>query len=511
MAIESYWIRSTESTQYPTLSGDLEIDVAVVGGGIAGIATAWELARAGRSVAVVEADRLVAGITGHTTAKLTAQHNLIYAKLRDSFGPEAARLYASSQQDALAHVAAVIDELGINCDLERRAAYTYVEESAPPSQVDQLRAEAEAAADAGLPAEFVRRTGLPFAVGGAVRVADQAQFHPRKYLLALAADLTRRAGKIYERTRVVKLDVGSPCRLSTEHGGTITAGQVVIATNFPIFNRASLLARLVLRRELVLAAPIDAAADPDGMYITTADNTRSVRTAPFRGGRRLLIVTGETFRPGTAGVTDRFERLAGWTRQRFDVTEFAYRWAAQDVSTPDHVPFVGQFPEGKNTVYVATGFGGWGMTNAIMASRLLTALMHEGHAPAWARLYDPHRLHPLLEVPAIARAQAAVARHFIGDRLKPSGVDRVAHLAPGSGAVLHVEGERCAVYRDVDGTLNAVSANCTHMGCVVGFNDAETSWDCPCHGSRFRVDGSILNGPATKPLPRRDIHPKRDR
>jgi glycine/D-amino acid oxidase-like deaminating enzyme/nitrite reductase/ring-hydroxylating ferredoxin subunit len=498
---ESYWMDSTEPTAYPPLRGDIEVDVAVIGGGIAGLCTAWELARAGRRVAVCEADRIVAGTTGYTTAKLTAQHGLVYDRLRSSLGADTASWYARSQLNAIERVAAVVAELGIDCDLERLPAFTYV---TAVEQVEQVRAEVDAAAAAGLPASLVTDTGLPFEVAAAIRVEDQAQFHPRRYLLALAEDLIRHSGQIFERTRVTGLHQGEPCRLTTESGATVTAQDVVVATHYPIFDRAGLFTRLVPRRELVVAAPIAAADDPKGMYLTTEDDTRSVRTAPYRDGQRLLIVTGEHFKPGADGVEDRWQRLAAWTREHFKVDALAYHWAAQDNVTADHVPYVGPLHHGAKHVYVAAGFNAWGMTSGVMAGQLLAALI-DGAEPPWADVYDPRRIHLKAEAGAFLKANLAVAGHFLGDRLRSSHLDSPDELAAGSGAVMRVNGERCAVYRDTAGGLHAVAATCTHLGCTVAFNDAEHSWDCPCHGSRFDPDGHVLHGPAVKPLAPRPL------
>jgi Rieske Fe-S protein len=199
-------------------------------------------------------------------------------------------------------------------------------------------------------------------------------------------------------------------------------------------------------------------------------------------------------------VTQRLQRLIDWTRRTFDLDAITYRWAAQDNSTTDRVPYVGRFHVGAVGTWVATGFGGWGMTNGVMAGRLLAALIGGGPVPGWASLYDPRRLHPLVEAPAFIKANASVARHFVADRLRPSHVDAVADVQPGTGAIVRVEGERCAVYRDENGAVRVVSATCTHLGCIVHFNNAEKTWDCPCHGSRFATDGTVLEGPATAAL-----------
>src|SRR4051812_35794687 len=234
---DSYWLQTAPAPSHPALAEDLAVDVAVIGAGVAGLSTAYEVARAGLGVAVLEARRVAAGVTGHTTAKLTAQHTLIYDKLRRTRGAEGARWYARSQSEAIEHAAALVEELGIACDWERRSAYTYVRDE---DRVDDVRAEAEAAREAGLPASFVTDTGLPFPVAGAVRVTEQVQFHPRKYLLALTDDLLARGGQVYEDTTVTGLEEGEPCRLTTASGATVTARHVVVATHYPIFDRALL-------------------------------------------------------------------------------------------------------------------------------------------------------------------------------------------------------------------------------------------------------------------------------
>ncbi len=497
----SYWMATAPATGHPALAGDLTVDAVVVGGGIAGLSTAWELTRAGWRVAVVDAGRVAAGVTGHTTAKLSVLHTLIYARVRETFGPEAARLYATSQQQAVERVAEVAAELGVDVDLERVPAYTYVES---PRNLAAVRAEVTAAVAAGLPASLVTMSGLPFPIAGAVRVANQAQFHPRRYLLALADDIVRRGGRIFEHTRAVGLDEGHPCTVTTDAGHRITAPHVVIATHYPVFDRALLFTRLKARRELVVAAPIPADRDPGGVFITPEQNTRSVRTAPYRDGQRLLIVTGEHFTPGADDVAERWHRLAAWTRERFGVTEIAYRWAAQDNTTTDRVPFIGPFQPGTDAVLVATGFGGWGMSTGVLAGRLLAATL-EGAEPPWAALYDPGRFSLAREAPAMLKLQAEVAGHFAGDRLRPAPVRSADDIPPGAGAVIRVGGEHCAVYRDAGGGTHAVAARCTHLGCLVHFNEAETAWECPCHGSRFDVDGTVRQGPANAPLERREL------
>ncbi|MFF0061533.1 FAD-dependent oxidoreductase [Streptomyces sp. NPDC005279] len=502
---ESYWMATTPDTGYPPVGKDLTADVAVIGGGIAGLCTAWELLSAGLDVVVLEADRIAAGVTGYTTAKLTSLHGLGYARLEAKHGADNAGLYALSQQDAVDRTAALCAQLDIDADLERAPAYTYAED---PQRADEIRDEAEAARRAGLDASFVTETELPFPVSGAVRVEGQLQFHPRKFLLALAEKFVAAGGRVHERSRVITLHDGSRCRLSTESGVTVEARDTVIATHYPVFDRTLLFTRLKPRRELVIAAPVPAALAPTGMYMSPEDRVRSVRSAPLDEGRRLLIVTGESFEPGAGGVRERFERLDSWARERipgFAEADSAYRWSAQDNDSSDHLPYVGHAHPGTQHLYVATGFGGWGMSNGVMAGRLLAAHVAGGGRPAWTDLYDPRRLPGVSETAELAKLQTAVARHFVGDRLHTRHVDSVNDIPPGSGAVVRLEGRRCAVYRDESGNARVLSARCSHLGCLVQFNDAERVWECPCHGSRFATDGSVLHGPATKALESREV------
>ncbi|MGA4844157.1 FAD-dependent oxidoreductase [Streptomyces sp. G45] len=499
----SYWIESAPGTPYPPLERDVTVDVTVIGGGIAGLSTAWEVSRAGLGVAVLEADRVAGGVTGHTTAKLSALHTLVYDRLRRTRGAEATRWYARSQSAAVEHAFEVSDLTGADCEQERADAYTY---ACDGRLARTLRAEAAAAREAGLPASFVTETGLPFAVAGAVRVTGQAQFHPRKYLLALAADLRSRGALIHERTTVTGLKEGTPCRVTTRSGARVTARDVVVATHYPVFDRALLFTRLAPRREFVVAAPIPEDRDPHGMYITPEANTRSVRTAPYEDGQRLLIVTGAKFTPGTGDTSRHFDDLLAWTAEHFPGTLPRYGWATQDTFASDTVPLVGPLHPAARHTYVATGFGGWGMSGGIMAGSLLAALITGRAVPPWKDLYDPRRVRSVLRsAPTLVRNQADVARHFVGDRLRSPQVDSVDQLAPDSGAVVRVNGRRTAVYRDADGALHAVSARCTHLGCLVAFNAAERAWECPCHGSRFATDGRVVQGPATRPLDQREM------
>ena len=497
---QSFWLDSTPDTFFPALEGELSVDVAVLGGGITGITAAWLLTQAGRSVAVVEAGRIVTGVTGYTTAKITSSHNLIYADVERSFGPEGARRYATGNQAAIELIAGLVADGQIDCDFERKANYVYSESS---EQVPTIIAEVQAAARAGLPASFVSECSLPFPIAGAVRLENQAQFHPRKYLLHLANALTGAGSYVFEGTRATGVQEGSPCRVLTDKG-TLTARDVIVATHMPILNRGAFFSKVHPHRAYAVAASMDPSSAPDGMFASTESPTHTARTSPY-DGRALLIIGGEGHKTGQEPRTqERYERLEAWTRSRFDIQSIEYRWSTQDNYSIDRVPYIGKLRRGSRHVYVGTGYGGWGMTNGTLAAMILSDAI-VGKPNPWAQVFDSNRLKPGTSAGKFTKENLNVAKRWIGDRLAPSPVRSLPELTPGRGAIVNVGGKKVAAYRDEGGALHAHSPVCTHMACMVHWNPAEKTWDCPCHGSRFSYEGDVIHGPAIKPLKKAEV------
>jgi glycine/D-amino acid oxidase-like deaminating enzyme/nitrite reductase/ring-hydroxylating ferredoxin subunit len=495
---ESYWIASAASPGYAALDGELTIDVAVVGGGIAGLTTALLLKQAGMSVAVLEATEVGAGVTGHTTGKLTAGHGLAYTQLESRHGEEAAQTYAASQTASIELVMRLVEKLGIECELEHAANYVYAETD---DEIALLETEVAVARRAGLPVELMRGPATPFPALAAIRLDGQAQLHARKYVLGLARAVHGDSCAVYEQSRVLELEPGLPMRLQTELG-TVLAKHVVLATNAPITFKGLFFARAHARRAYVVAARV--ASDPvEGMWINVGSPTRSVRAASLEGGGQLVLVVGEGHRVGQDDGSDRYGALESFLARHFDGARPAYRWSTQDQYSVDGVPYVGRLGDETSRLYVATGFGGWGLTNGSL-SGLLVADAVLGRENPWSALYDPARSSLRRAPGTIVKENAIVARELVGGKLRsrPSSVDEVA---AGTGEVLELYGERVAVYRDESGDVFAVSAACTHLGCVVAWNAAERSWDCPCHGSRFDIQGAVLNGPAMHPLEAVDV------
>jgi glycine/D-amino acid oxidase-like deaminating enzyme/nitrite reductase/ring-hydroxylating ferredoxin subunit len=434
---------------------------------------------------------VASGVTGYTTAKVTSLHGLTYAGLERTFGPDGARTYAEANQAALADMARLISDLAIDCAFERRPAFTYTEDH---DSVGKIEAEVAAGVRAGLPASFTSDVDLPYPVAGAIRMEDQAQFHPRRYCLGLAEAIVAGGGAVYEQTRVLDIDEGEPCRVGTENGD-LAAGQVVQATLLPLVDPAGFYARTHPERSYALAVELDG-PPPQGMYLSADQPTRSVR--PIEG--RLVLIGGEGHKVGQDPDTRRrYEALEAFARERFPVIDIRYRWSAQDFMPADSVPYIGRLTPRSKHRLVATGFKKWGITHATVAAMILRDHITGAENP-WAWLYDATRLKPRAAASSLVSENLNVAKRFVGDRLSTLRPPPADNLAPGEAGIRMVNGRKAAAYRDDSGDLHAVSARCTHLGCLVTWNTAEWSWDCPCHGSRFDIDGRIIQGPAVRPL-----------
>jgi glycine/D-amino acid oxidase-like deaminating enzyme/nitrite reductase/ring-hydroxylating ferredoxin subunit len=495
----SLWLATTPQTDYPALDAEITVDVAVLGGGITGIATAYMLKQAGATVAVVEAGRVVESVTGNTTAKITSLHSLIYDHLVSQFGEEKARLYGEAQEAAKERIAALVQELSIDCDFRRAAAYTYTLDEAERGQIER---EVEASQKLGLPASYTEETELPFKVRAAVRFDNQAQFHPRKYLLALAERIPGGGSHVFEGTRATDVEDGDTCVVKAA-GGTVRAKAVVVSTHFPFNDPNVYFAAMYPTRSYVLGCRLNGPA-PRGMYLSTGTPHRSIRNNPYEGGE-IVMLGGEHHKTGQGGDTrERYQRLEEWARANFDVASIEFRWSTQDNNTVDRVPYIGRLSSGSERLYVATGFAGWGMTNSHVSAMLLTDMIL-GRENPWAELFDPSRFKPVTSARDFLRENLDVAKEFMGDRASVPELDDLAKIPKGYGEVVEWKGERVALYKDDSGNAHACSAVCTHMGCLVRWNSAERSWDCPCHGSRFRYDGKVVQGPANKDLEPREL------
>ena len=472
----------------------------MVGGGITGVMTAYLLERAGKRVALLELGRIGQGTTGHTTAKLTVGHGLVYGELVAAHGPEVARLYAESNQAAIAELEETVGRHGIDCDWEPASNYVY---TVFPDRVRDLEDEADAARLAGVEAVLTRETELPFPVEAALRVDGQAQFHPIEFLQGLASHVAGEGCQVFELTRATCLRRGEVYTVETPLG-VARAPHVVLATQLPFADRGLFFAKAHPRKSYAISAHVDEAEAPRDMFINIDMPTRSIRSAPADSGARFLIVAGESGKPGEADAEGRYAALEAFLHEHF-AAEASHRWSAHDFVPVDGLPYIGPLTRRDERAYVATGFSKWGLTKGAFAAGLIADAILE-RPNASARLYDPRRRSGGRTAARLASENAQVASHFLVDRLQPpTNRAELEAFASGEGAVVRVGARQYAVHRDESGVLHALSARCTHLGCIVGWNGVERTWECPCHGSRFAADGTLVQGPATRDLERRSL------
>jgi glycine/D-amino acid oxidase-like deaminating enzyme/nitrite reductase/ring-hydroxylating ferredoxin subunit len=493
----SPWSVDNPTRAAAPLAGNTRYDVCVIGGGIAGLTTAYLLAREGKSVVVLEArDRLAGGETEFTTAHLAWVLDDRFSRLVSVRGEDAARLAADSHRSAIDLIGDICHTENISCGFKRLDGYLFPGADGPGA----IRDEMVALARLGLPVERVDQVPFPAgATGPALRFPDNGQFHPIRYLTEIAGLIRQKGGVVHTETQVVKLESGSPCVAHTKGGQTVRAGALVVATGSPFDSGVTLHTKLAAYNTYAVALEVPAGHVPHALYWDTKDPYHYVRTAPRDDQTELLIVGGEDHKTGQASdQQDRWNRLVAWTRERFpQAGKVVHHWSGQVFETPDGLGLIGLAPGWRNNLYVITGDSGMGMTHGTLGARLVADLIL-GRTNPYAGLYSPSRW-----MPAAARTLLGEALNMAGqytDWLTGGDVKSSADIPPGHGAVVRSGLTKLAVYKDQGGQIHEMSAVCPHMGCIVQWNPGEQTWDCPCHGSRFGSTGAVLHGPAVDGL-----------
>jgi glycine/D-amino acid oxidase-like deaminating enzyme/nitrite reductase/ring-hydroxylating ferredoxin subunit len=492
----SIWKATSPLRSPAPLQRDASCDVCVVGAGMAGLSTAYALARDGARVLVLDKGPLGGGETAQTTAHLSSALDDRFTSLERMHGAEGARLARDSHQAAIEWIGANVEREGADCQFERVDGYLA---PAPETTRAELEEELAAARRAGHEgAELLERAPQPLPDTPCLRFPGLAQFHPLRYLGALARAVERVGGGIHSGTHVVQVEGGDDCEVRCESGHRVRAAAVVVASNAPVHSRFGWHTKQAPFRTFVIAARLPEGALPHLLYWDTADPYRYVRLHDEPGRGTFLIVGGEDHKTGQAGHAEAsFLRLEAWARARFpQMGEVELRWSGQVLEPADGLAFIGRHP-GEENLYLVTGDSGHGMTHGTLGGMIISDLV-AGRSNPWTELYDPARLptHPSAAAEYV-RENLNVAAQYADWLRRPGG----ELPAAGTGKVMRAGRRPVAVYRDPDGELHVRSAVCTHLGCIVEWNRVEGSWDCPCHGSRFSPDGEILSGPAISPLP----------
>ncbi len=485
---ESLWVQeeyrydqSNVKIARPTLKDRINTEVAVIGGGLAGILTAHLLQESGVPVIVLECSEVGSGMTKNTTAKITSQHGLIYDKLLSYKGEERAREYAMANQKAIGMYEELINRLRIDCEFEFMPNYIYSKESE-----GKLRREVEAAKKLGLPAELTRETTLPFPVKAAVRFDRQAQFHPLKFLDAIAKELT-----IYENTRIT--EIRSDGTILTD-GGSVNAKSIVIATHYPFINRPGYYFVKLHQERYYLSALegcyTGAAKRLDGMYLDADPQGFSLRNY-----KSLVIFGAVNHRAGEHKPKDAYKRIEESARLYYPEARVKYMWSNQDCMTPDSIPYIGRYSAATPNIYVATGFNMWGMSSSMVSAMIIRDLI-TGKNNEYHKVFYPRRLmfsgskKMLMDV-------GVVSNSLVSEHLKIPR-DSLKDIKVGEAGIINRNGQKYGVYRKTEDRYYFISTKCPHLGCSLEWNPNELTWDCPCHGSRFDYQGRLISNPAMR-------------
>lgn len=495
-----YWIDSATFPSFHKLDRDINADVVVIGGGITGLTTAYLLATTGRSVVLLERDRCAQVDTGHTSAHLTMVTDARLSELASAFGRTHAQAVWDAGLAAINEIDSIVREYEIPCAFEWTSGYLHAPEGkADERQIKEFEEDARLATELGFDADFV--SDVPFVGGPGVHFENQARFHPRKYLAGLADAIRANGGLIFERSQAEEFS--DDPRGVKANGHWVRASDIVIATHNPLVGVAGMTSatlfqtKLALYTSYVVAGRVPSGAGiPDALFWDTADPYHYLRIERHRDDD-LVIFGGEDHKTGQAADTNAcYDRLERDLRRWIPEIELTHRWSGQVIETPDGLPYVGPMADHQ---YAATGFAGNGMTFGTLAAIMMADAITERRNP-WAELFDPGRAAIRRGLWEYVKENADYPYYMMRDRFAGAEGRSLRSVKRGHGRIIEQDGKKVAAYRDPEGTLTLLSATCTHMGCLVRWNDAERSWDCPCHGSRFTTEGDVISGPAEKPL-----------
>jgi len=469
-------------------------DCLIVGGGITGLSTALLLQRAGNKTIIAEANTIGFGTTGGTSAHINTIADTNYKEAESAFGKEGAQLFADAIQEGFALIKSNIDQYKIDCDYEPKTGYIYAETDEEVTILDDIY---DGAVKVGVPVKYIEEVPVPIKYIKALQFDGQAQFHPLKYLKGLQAAYIAAGGIIVENTLVQTLKHEDGIHIAEAATQSIRAKKVIYATHMPP-NINVLNFEAAPYRSYVLAVKLKSGKYPDALIYDTQEPYHYIRTHVING-QELLLVGGADHKTGHDDPEKAFADLEKYVRKYYNVSSVKYRWSSQYYIPADGLPYIGQMPLTADGVYCATGYNGNGMMLGSIAGKILCDMVRR-RPNRYEELFSPSRIKPIDSFKEFVKENADVVYHFVADRLSIHEIDYIKRLQPGTGKVVEFDGKKIAAYRDEQGNIHALNPVCTHAGCIVAWNGEEKTWDCPCHGARYTIEGDILTGPATRGL-----------
>ena len=506
--MSSYWIQSTKNLKLnEKITNNYETDVCIIGAGLAGLSTGYYLAKEGINVIILDKDNIGQKVSGNTTAKITLQHNLIYDYLIKSFGMDFAMKYFKSNKEAISNIKKIIDDENIECDFEYQDNYVY---TINQDDITKIHNEIKAINslnnilnlnEKDIFADFVTSFNLPFKICGAIKVKDQAQFHPLKYMFGLSKAIKNKGGIIFTNSLVtdVKQKDGVYTTYTDKH--FIKSKYIVIASHFPFKDFPGFyFSKMYQSTSYVLG--IDTKSDLfDGMYISSDKPTFSYRTAKYKD-KKILIMAGGDHKTGYAPDNNQtgYNILEQEAKKYYPNCEILYRWNTRDCITIDKVPYIGDFSNLMPNMFVATGFNKWGITSSNVAANIIRDKIL-GIKNEYSKIYEATRFSPIKNAHEMKNITSQVLKSFVTNRIKIPE-ENLSAIKNDNGGIIKVNGASIGIYKDINGKVFAVNPTCTHLGCLLTWNNLDKTWDCPCHGSRFDYTGKNLYDPAFKDLER---------
>jgi glycine/D-amino acid oxidase-like deaminating enzyme/nitrite reductase/ring-hydroxylating ferredoxin subunit len=494
LARRPIWEAASPKPDFPALAAEIDVDVAIIGGGITGITTAALLAQSNLRVAVLEAAQIGSGTTGHSTGNLYATVDQNLHKLSAKWGEIKTRQVVDSRRGAVDLVESLVQQHNIQCGFSRQP-WTLYSMDADPTANDTIEHEYQAAMRFGLQARISNDLPVPYPVHKALIVSNQAQFHPLSYVRQLASAIRSGRCEIYEMSPVT--DVDESTGLIKTLQGRVHAQHIVMATHTPL-GISLLHTELGVYREYAVAAPLHEAQLSGGIFWSAGPEKHSTRLVDIGGTPHVLIIGGKHKTGQKEDAQAEYRKLEAVLRRNFNIGDVAYRWSAQQYRPADSLPYIGRMTSGSRLLH-ATGFAADGLTYGTVAAMMIADEIN-GVSNQYAELYTPRRFNPIKAAPTFIKENLNIASYYVKDYLKAPEAKEISEVARGEGRIVEVSGNKLAVYRDEAYQLHVVSPVCTHMKCLVHFNQAERTWDCPCHGSRFSVEGTVLEGPALSGL-----------
>ena len=494
----SFWLKSYKMKNYDSQAKNINVDVCIIGGGLTGISTAYYLSKKGYKIALIEKDKLLSKTSGHTTAKITSQHGLFYKYLVDSKGEEFAKKYLEANEIAIKNIEKIIISENIECDFENKSAYVFTQNI---NEISKIKEEVNTVKKLNVVAcEFVDNIDLNLDIQGAIEFKNQAQFNPIKYANGLLEIIEKNDGKIFENTGFVKYEKsGDNFQIITTTKNSINCKYVVLATRYPVINFPGYyFLKMYQEMSYCIAIKPKTEVNFNGMYINSKNPTLSVKTAKFNG-ENIVFVSGLNNKTGNGEkIEDKYENLREKAYELFGAYEFLYEWNTEDCITLDKIPYIGDFSNFTDNLFVATGFGKWGMTTSNVAANIITDKIIK-RENRYEDIFNATRVEPLKNEEELKNMIKQSVKSLVIDKFK-SPKEVIDDVKNDEGKIVMIGSEKIGIYKDKAGNIYAVKPVCSHLGCELSWNNLNKTWDCPCHGSRFEYTGKSIYSPSMKDL-----------